>query len=150
MNSQERACVPCYPIPRSWETGFLIVPFCTTDFSFSLIWRVLYFGAPVLLRSLLLDSSPWTKPWIWLLSPKSNKLCVCVHTCSVMPDSVRPHRLGKNTEAGCHFSLKGIFPTQGSNLCFLHWQVNFLPLRHLGSPRSNKLSEPKPKGIIVK
>ena len=30
---------------------------------------------------------------------------------------------GKNTGAGCHFLLQGIFPTQGSNPCLLHWQV---------------------------
>ena len=32
---------------------------------------------------------------------------------------------------GCHFLLKRIFPTQGSNpcpLCLLHWQVDSLPL----------------------
>ena len=34
---------------------------------------------------------------------------------------------------GCHFLLQGIFPTQGSNLCLLHWQVDSLPLSHLGS-----------------
>ena len=36
-----------------------------------------------------------------------------------------------------HFLLQGIFPTQGLNLCLLHllhWQVNSLPLHHLGSP----------------
>ena len=36
-----------------------------------------------------------------------------------------------------HFLLQGIFPTQGSNphlLHLLHWQVDFLPLCHLGSP----------------
>ena len=27
-----------------------------------------------------------------------------------------------------------IFPTQGSRLCLLHWQVDYLPLSHLGSP----------------
>ena len=40
----------------------------------------------------------------------------------------------KNTGVGCHFLLQGIFLTQGSNprlLCLLHWQANFLPLRHL-------------------
>ena len=34
-------------------------------------------------------------------------------------------------------SSRGIFPTQGSNLyrlCFLHWQVDSLPLHHLGNP----------------
>ena len=28
---------------------------------------------------------------------------------------------------GCHALLRGIFPTQGSNLCLLHWQVDSLP-----------------------
>ena len=28
----------------------------------------------------------------------------------------------------------GIFPDQGSNLCFLHWQVDSLPLSHQESP----------------
>ena len=39
------------------------------------------------------------------------------------------------------FPPPGIFPTQGSNLCLLHllhWQVDSLPLSHLGNPR-NKL-----------
>ena len=64
---------------------------------------------------------------------------------SVMSNSVWPHRLlptgllcswdfpGKNTGAGCHFLLQGIFLTQGSNLRFLHWQADSLPLLHLGS-----------------
>ena len=40
---------------------------------------------------------------------------------------------GQNNGVGCHFLLQGIFPTQGSNLfllCFLNWQVDFLPLSH--------------------
>ena len=44
---------------------------------------------------------------------------------------------GKNTGVDCHFLLLGIFPTQGLNLCllhFLHWQADSLPLSHLGSP----------------
>ena len=43
----------------------------------------------------------------------------------------------ENTGVGCHFLLQGIFPTQGSNpslLRLLHWQVNSLPLSHLGNP----------------
>ena len=38
--------------------------------------------------------------------------------------------------SGLHFLLQGIFPTQGSNLhplCFLHWQVDSLPLHCLRS-----------------
>ena len=31
---------------------------------------------------------------------------------------------------GCHFILQGIFPTQGSNPCLLHWQADFLPLSY--------------------
>ena len=48
----------------------------------------------------------------------------------------------KNNEMGCHFLLQGIFLTQGSNLhllCLLHWQVDSLPLCHLGSPNSPNL-----------
>ena len=41
---------------------------------------------------------------------------------------------GKNTRVGCHFLLQGIFLTQGSNPCLLHWQADSLPLSHLGSP----------------
>ena len=38
--------------------------------------------------------------------------------------------------SGCHFLLQGIFLTQRLNvhlLCFLHWQVDSLPLSHVGS-----------------
>ena len=38
--------------------------------------------------------------------------------------------------SGCHFLLQGIFLTKGSNLCLLcllYWQVDSLPLGHLGS-----------------
>ena len=51
---------------------------------------------------------------------------------------------GKNTGVGCHFLLQEIFPTQRSNAIshiagslftiLLHWQVDSLPLHHLGSP----------------
>ena len=76
-------------------------------------------------------------------------MCVSVCACSVMSDSLQPHGLytarllcpwdfpGRNIGVGYHFLLQGIFPTQGSNsylLCLLHWQVDYLPLSHLGSP----------------
>ena len=41
---------------------------------------------------------------------------------------------GKNTRVGFHFLLQGIFHIQRSNSCLLHWQVDSLPLNHLGSP----------------
>ena len=74
-------------------------------------------------------------------------VCICV--CSVTqsrPNSWQPHRLyhtrlfcpcdfpGKNTGVGCRFLLEGIFLTQQSNLHLPHWQVDSLPLSHLGSP----------------
>ena len=42
---------------------------------------------------------------------------------------------GKSTRVGCHFLLQGIFPSQGSNPCLLHWQADSLPLSHQGRPQ---------------
>ena len=57
--------------------------------------------------------------------------------CSLLGSSVRGIFLArKNTRAGCHFLLQGIFLTLGSNPCLfhlMHWQVDSLPLCHLGS-----------------
>ena len=42
-----------------------------------------------------------------------------------------------------HLLFQGIFLTQGSNLSLLrllHWQVDFLPLHHLGSPNFSRAS----------
>ena len=73
--------------------------------------------------------------------------CVCALSHSVIPNSLQlpglyPSMLlcprdfpGKNTGVGCHFFLPRIFPTQGSNPCLLHWQVDSLPLTHQGSQR---------------
>ena len=75
-------------------------------------------------------------------------LCVCVHACSVVSDSLwslwtiacqvpfSRDFPGKNTRAGCRFHFQGSFPTQGLNpclLCFLHWQAVCLPVCHLGN-----------------
>ena len=72
----------------------------------------------------------------------------CPHICSVVSSSLQPHRLspirlfcpwnfpGKNTGVGHHFLFQRIFQTQGLNpylLCLLYWQMDSLPLRHLGS-----------------
>ena len=40
---------------------------------------------------------------------------------------------------GCHFLLQGIFSTQGSNLCFLLWQVDSLPQSHQGNRNEMQL-----------
>lgn len=51
------------------------------------------------------------------------------------PLGLQPDRLlcpwdvpGKNAGVSCHVLLQGILPTQGSNLCLLHWQVGSFPL----------------------
>ena len=46
---------------------------------------------------------------------------------------------GKNTGVGCH-SFQGVFLTQGLNPGLLHWQVDSLPLSHLGSPHNSSTS----------
>ena len=64
---------------------------------------------------------------------------LCLSLCKPMdcsPPGSFVHGIfpSENTGVGCCFLLQGIFPTQGSNPCLLHWQVNTLPLSHLGSP----------------
>ena len=64
----------------------------------------------------------------------------CLTLCDLMdcspPDSlVHGDSPGKNIGAVCHFLFQGIFLTQGSNPCLLHWKVDSLPLSHQGSPK---------------
>ena len=40
----------------------------------------------------------------------------------------------QDTGVGCHSLLQGIFSTQGSNLCLLHWQGSYSPLAPPGKP----------------
>ena len=54
--------------------------------------------------------------------------------CSLPGSSLHGIFPGKNTGVGWHFLLQEVFLTQGSNLVLLHWQVDSLPLSHLGSP----------------
>ena len=64
--------------------------------------------------------------------------CCCRCCChSVASDSLRlcPWDFpGKSPGVGCHFLLQGIFLTQASNLCLLHWQADSLPLSYQRSP----------------
>ena len=85
----------------------------------------------------------------WILVWESFFICLSICCCCLVLKSCQtllqshglwPSRLfcpwdfpGNNTRMGCHFLLQGIFLTQGLNLCFLYWQVNSLPLSHLGS-----------------
>ena len=54
--------------------------------------------------------------------------------CSPPGSSVHGDSPGKNTGAGCHALLQGIFPTQGSNLGLLHCRQIFLPSESPGKP----------------
>ena len=72
-------------------------------------------------------------------------MCVCVCVLSRVQHFATPYTVvtkllspwsfpGKNTGVGCHFPFQRIFLAQGSNLCLLgllHWQEDFLPVRHL-------------------
>ena len=64
---------------------------------------------------------------------KSLQSCLTLQTPRLLCPWNSP---GKIIEVGCHFLLQGIFLTQGSNPCLLHWQVYSLLLSHQGSPRS--------------
>ena len=73
-----------------------------------------------------------------------HRCCCCVDR-SVVSDSLQPLGLqpswllcpqdspGKNTGAGCHFFLQGIFPTQGSNPGLLHRRQILGRLSHRGT-----------------
>ena len=71
--------------------------------------------------------------------------CLVARLCQILcepMDYTQPIRLlwpwafpHKNTGLDCLFLLQGIFPTRGSNVHLLHWQVDPLPLSHLGSPK---------------
>ena len=71
---------------------------------------------------------------------KSLQSCptLCKPMDSSLPgSSVRRISQAKNTRMRCHFLLKVIFLTQGSNSslsCLLHWQADSLPLHYLESP----------------
>ena len=59
---------------------------------------------------------------------------------SLSPHGLQPPRLlcpwdfpGKNSGAGCHFLLQGIFPTQRANLGLLHRRQILYHLNHQGN-----------------
>ena len=78
------------------------------------------FSQQIIIRGLVVVD---TKPCLTLCDPVD---------CSPPGSSVHGNP-GKNTGVGCYF-LQGIFLTQGSNPCLLHWQAHSLPLSHPGSP----------------
>ena len=90
--------------------------------------------------------SPMQQPWenfFSFLHPTSSPSPLGV---SLDPDGVTKQHVHNSAlmnpymiRDNCHFLLQGIFLTQGLNphlLLFLHWQAEFLPLGHPGSPIS--------------
>ena len=64
---------------------------------------------------------------------------------SLPPQGLQPARLlcpwdspGKNTGAGGHFLLQGVFPAQGSNSGLLHWQGDPLATEAPGKPLNRR------------
>ena len=79
-------------------------------------------------------ASTWKKP----KSPSTEELVKKIRYIHLVLQSLSHVHgvLGENTRVLCHFLLQGIFPEAGLNLRLLHWQVDFLPLSHQGSPRA--------------
>ena len=72
-------------------------------------------------------------------------LCCCCLVAKSCPTFVTPWTVAHQAplsgispvrilERVAIFLLQGIFLTEGSNPCLLHWQVDSLPLSHQGSP----------------
>ena len=57
--------------------------------------------------------------------------------CSPPSSSVRGISQARTLEWVCHFLLQGVVLSQGSNLVLLHWQVDSLPLSHMGRKPNN-------------
>ena len=87
-------------------------------------------------RSLMVEVLP--AECVCAQSLSRDQLCATLWTIALQaPLSTGFSRKEYFPGVGCYFLLQGIFPTQESNpclLCHLHWQVDSLPLSHLGSP----------------
>ena len=118
---------------------------------FVCIEMIICFSSSVLLMwyIILTDLQMLNHPCIHGINPTQSWCCCCCCSVAHSGPTLRPYGLqasrllclwnfpGKNMGAGCHFLLQGIFPSQGLNLRLLHllhWQVDSLPLSHLGSP----------------
>ena len=104
-----------------------------------------------LLRIFSLDTSRITSYHHHLLTQSCLTLCKPMD-CSPPGPSVHGIFQTRILEWVVISSSRGIFPMQGSNthlLYLLHWQVDFLPLSHLGSLLSIKLYVPMHKSRCV-
>ena len=86
--------------------------------------------------------------------------CLCAQSLSCVQLLAMPWRQpsqllcpwefpGKNAGVGFHLLLQEIFLTQELNLCLLHWQVDSLPLSHLGSPFMNYYVPNHPAVLLI-
>ena len=64
----------------------------------------------------------WSLSHVWLFCSPTD--------CSPPGSSVHGISQARILECALRFLLQGIFPTQGSKLCLLHWQVDSLLLSH--------------------
>ena len=71
--------------------------------------------------------------------------CISVVSDSIVTPWTVAHQaplsMGLSRQAywsGLPFPSPGIFPTQGLNLCLLHWQADSLPVSQQGSPRAHE------------
>ena len=108
-------------------------------------WKLyLTWGISKLIHMLIRSIKLWFN---WIIKEVIFDPCMCAQTCLTLcnfmdcnpPDFLHPWNFpGKNTGVGCHFLLQRIFPlTLGWDLHHLHllkWQVDSLPLHHVGSP----------------
>ena len=65
------------------------------------------------------------------------KLCLTLANPRTVACQAPLSRL-QDTGVGCCFLLQGIFLTQGSDLHFLHWEADSLPLNYQESSKGRK------------
>ena len=81
--------------------------------------------------------SVWVCEWVCVLVAQS-QLTLCGPVDCSPPELLCPwNSPGKNTGVGSHSLLQGIFLSQGSNPCLLHWRRILYHLRCQGSPHKS-------------
>ena len=76
------------------------------------------------------DHSCYSKNQLWFSRQVMSDSFLTPWTVACQAPSLHGNFPGKNPGVGCHFLLQGVFPTQGSKPCLLHWQADSLPLSH--------------------
>ena len=99
---------------------------------------------PIFIAALLTKAKTWKQPRypltderikMWLLLQSLRRVWLFATLWTVARQTPLSMGFqGRNNGVGHHFLPQGIFPTQGSNPCLLHWEQDSLPLSHQGSP----------------